>query len=239
PVARHSRTFVLALRRAHHEVEDVVAAGGGLLQYDLVLPPRAVLREHAPDEFVAPAVATGAEQHRADVLQHGLDAKPFRHLAAQAEAFRIGVLLRHEDAQYITRAERAHAKRGDHSRVDAARKAEHRTFAPQVLQHLLAQCRADALHLGGGVDLEGKRVKAGVHAATSSLRAIFPFSLFGNCPRNSTVAGTMKSSSRLRQCRMMSASVTPSSAATMAFSAWPRIASGTPITQASRMPAIS
>src|SRR5690349_13607753 len=221
-------------------MEHVVAGRASrLAQHDLRAPARSVLREQAADVLVAAPIAAGADQDRRDVLELGLDAERGGQLAAQAQAVGIGVLLGHQDAQDICRAEGAHAERRHHARINAAREADHDALAAQAFEDLRAQTAGNALGLRGGVDGEGKRLAARVHAATSSLRAILPFSLFGSWPRNSTSDGTMNSSSRAAQWRMTSRSVRPSSAATIALIAMPRSGSGTPITAASRIPASS
>src|SRR2546423_9713561 len=97
-------------------MEHVVARRPpGLAQYHLRFPAGAVLRKEAPDIVIAPAIAAGADEDRRDVLELGLDAEPVGHLLAQAQAFRIAVLVRHEDGEDVARTEGSHAERRDHA----------------------------------------------------------------------------------------------------------------------------
>ena len=153
-LGRHARFLLLAVRAAHYEMEHVVARGAlRLAQHHLRAPARPVLREKAPDVLVAPPIAARADQDRRDVLERRLDAEPSGDGSPQAQAVGLGVLLGHEDAEDVGRAESAHAERRDHTGIDAAREAEHDAPAAQLLEHLAAQRRGDALDLGGRVEI--------------------------------------------------------------------------------------
>ncbi len=215
---------------------------------DLRGPPVAIVRNQFPDEGVAALVAAHGLEDRPDVFDDRLDAEGFSDQPAEAQAFRIGIVFRHEQAEDVLGADRAHRKRHGNAGVDAARKPEHQTALLHGAQ-LSAQGGNDAIGLGRVVDCQGfgrKRAIApgcsDVHCAGSivsaaSRRLTLPVSVFGSSVRNSMIFGTMKSSRWRVQWRMMSLSVKSGSVrTTRAAIAWPRTGSGMPMTTASAMP---
>ena len=87
------------------------------------------------------------------------------------------------------------------------------------------------------VDVSGRRPD--VDRSLESVFLILPVVVFGSSGTISTYFGTMKLSSRAWHSRWMSfvgRASTPGSSTTNAFTAWPRISSGTPMTAASLTP---
>ncbi len=144
----------LAVGRLHHQLEEVDAALGAAGDDDLVLPALAVGGEDAPDRLVALLVAAQAFERGRDVLHLVRDAQVLGQHPAAVRAERAGVALGQQQAEDLLRAERMHRQRRAGRAVDAAGHGHDDAAAVQLVGQRVDHPAADAIGLGGQVDLQ-------------------------------------------------------------------------------------
>ncbi len=154
--------------------------------HDLVLPGPVVVREHAANRLVAPAVAADGGESGRNVHQLALDAEMLRELTAALAAAARGILLRQQQAEYLVLADRAHGERRADRAVDAARHGDHQPAARKVAQDL-AQAARDAVGFRAEVDVEDRVIE--LHA--SPRRRTLPVAVYGSVPAKTTSFGTL------------------------------------------------
>lgn len=122
---------------------NIIGAGAhGVVEDDLRGPASPYSGDNLADEAIAPFITTHGGKRRADIFQHAVHTQLRRQSLPQAQAFRVGIVFRHEQANNICCPERVNGKCGADAGIDTAGNAEHQPTLAQVETKRLADFSA-------------------------------------------------------------------------------------------------